>query len=238
MNELTKIILFSGGLDSTYLLYDHVMRKENIYVHHIILKNNTQPRWREELKASRNIVNYLKKYYDHDFTYTESEWSFDSDTVWDAEIETFVAVELVSHINSKKVMYVRGNVRDDLVRNDSLYRATVHSNMEKLWHFGIHKYGDKVIPEVAKPIYHLWKKDIIKKLPVDLYKMIWYCMNPKDGKPCGDCLSCVKHHNAEHGVIYDRDNYTEFKTEHYWEFVEFLKRMRYEQQGGNHELSI
>jgi len=62
--------MFSGGLDSTTSLYKLLKEtKHNIYVHHIILKDNSN-RWKDELYATHDIINYFRKI--RSFDYSES----------------------------------------------------------------------------------------------------------------------------------------------------------------------
>lgn len=52
--------------------------------------------------------------------------------------------------------------------------------------------------QVVAPFLGMWKEDEIKlgvELGVD-FKDCWTCYNPKDGKPCKECLSCVERMDA------------------------------------------
>ena len=70
-NESKNIlVMFSGGLDSTTALCKLLKEtKHNIYVHHIILKDNSN-RWKDELTATHIIIKYLNKI--RPFEYSES----------------------------------------------------------------------------------------------------------------------------------------------------------------------
>ena len=64
------LVMFSGGLDSTTSLYKLLKKTDyNIYVHHIILKDNSN-RWKNELISCNKIINELKKI--RNFEYSES----------------------------------------------------------------------------------------------------------------------------------------------------------------------
>lgn len=64
------LVMFSGGLDSTTSLYKLLKETtHNIYVHHIILKDNSD-RWKTELHSTNNILNYLRNI--RNFDYSES----------------------------------------------------------------------------------------------------------------------------------------------------------------------
>lgn len=67
----TRLILLSGGIDSTYLLA-HALREtqDTVLVHHVHLKN-IEGRDRAEAEACEKIVAYCRETY-RDFKYTES----------------------------------------------------------------------------------------------------------------------------------------------------------------------
>ena len=57
----TILLMFSGGLDSTYLLYYYLSRTSlPLHVHHISMRYPHQQRWRAEDPASESIVAWCK----------------------------------------------------------------------------------------------------------------------------------------------------------------------------------
>ncbi|RLA80191.1 MAG: hypothetical protein DRG78_11470, partial [Epsilonproteobacteria bacterium] len=75
MLKNTILVMFSGGVDSTYMLYHFLKNTEhNIHVHHISLRYPSEPRWKEEDNASREIIKYCRKI--RTFEYSESRFDF------------------------------------------------------------------------------------------------------------------------------------------------------------------
>jgi hypothetical protein len=63
LKKYKTLITLSGGLDSTYVLYEHLKNNptENTLVFHLELIHNKEKRNKEELNACSNIVKELRK---------------------------------------------------------------------------------------------------------------------------------------------------------------------------------
>lgn len=188
---MIQLIMLSGGLDSTYLLYRALKEtNDKVWAHHIILKNLSENRWEAELKATKKIVEYCKNI--RGFGYSESEWGFyfKKYIAWDADVVAFVASQIVPNISlrNEKVVLNTGRVQED----DKI--ATSIRQMEysqAIWEASTKKYEKLVEKEIAKPIKHLSKKDLMKDMPQELIDMVWYCRHDyNNGVPCGQCKSC------------------------------------------------
>ncbi len=199
----TKLIMFSGGPDSLYLLYDHIIKKKDpipIHVHHIILKNNRSPRWKQELESSRKIISYFQKI--RSFDYTESEWELSLDNggfpTWDADIVAFTAAQIVPFIKNRKVQIVTGRIMDDDDSGLSVYQVEF---AQKIWEASTEKFGDKAIKKIHRPLRHLWKKDLVTELldnlPREIVDLTWSCWFPVNGEPCNKCGSCINFNEAK-----------------------------------------
>lgn len=184
-----KLIMLSGGLDSAYVLYKTLKEtSDNVWAHHIILKNLVEVRWEEELESTKKIVEYCQKI--RKFEYSESEWGFNFKRYlgWDIDLVVFTAAQIIPNIyHYGKVTLVTGRVKEDDQVNASV-NQTIHT--QALWEAVIKKHEKYVEKEISKPIRHLYKKDIIKDIPKELFDMVWYCRRSDEGKPCGRCRSC------------------------------------------------
>jgi 7-cyano-7-deazaguanine synthase in queuosine biosynthesis len=186
---MIKLIMLSGGLDSTYILYDAVKNSEDkIWVHHIVLKNSVEVRWKEELIAARKVMEYCRKI--RSFPYSESEWGFHFKKyfVWDIDVIAFTAAQIVPNIAGEdKVTLVTGRVKED--DNNPLSVQQLEYT-QTLWEAASKKFAGKVEKDILKPIREKHKKELITELPLDLLNMVWYCRNSDQGRPCGKCKSC------------------------------------------------
>ena len=202
--KLTNLIMFSGGIDSAYLIHLYIKKEEPIHVHHIIFKSELEDRWKIELECSRKIVEYYKKI--RDFNYTESEWGLgnierNKILLWDVDAINFISAQLVPSILSKKVRHVSGRIMEDDFSESSL-KQTKFSQM--IWEAATEKYRYKAVREIHHPIRHLYKKDLVSDLEFDreVLNLTWSCRIPVDGKPCGVCKSCRVFNAGLNGEIY------------------------------------
>lgn len=200
MREL-KIIPISGGLDSTYLLY-HYLKYTNytIHAHHIILKNEVEPRWEEEYTACKNIVKYCQKI--REFTYTESTWDFPYHC-WDFEVVAFCAGQIARKIcrENDKISLCAGIVLNDVERTSSGVTRT--KRFEGIWAASTITLGKKRSLKFEAPLMCLSKLDLLKRMPKELSNMCWSCRHPIDGATCGRCHACKELNEAKEQ--YDHD---------------------------------
>lgn len=197
---MIKLIMFSGGLDSTYILYDAVKNtNDKIWVHHIVLKNTVEVRWKEELLAARKIMEYCQKI--RRFPYSESEWGFPFKKYfcWDIDIVAFTAAQIVPNIaGDDKVVLVTGRVKEDDNVESSVQQLEY---TQAIWEASIKKFSGRVEDKILKPIKDKHKKDLITELPLDLLNMVWYCRNSDQGRPCGKCKSCKDMIEARKSIV-------------------------------------
>lgn len=181
--------MLSGGLDSAYVLYKTLKdTQDNVWAHHIILKNLVEDRWKEELESTKKIVEYCKKI--RNFSYSQSEWGFyfKSYLGWDIDLVAFTAAQIIPNIfHYGKVTLVTGRVKEDDESSTSLSQTQY---TQALWEAAIKKHERRVEKEISKPIRHMCKKEIIQDIPKELFDMVWYCRKSNEGKPCGRCRSC------------------------------------------------
>lgn len=204
------LLMFSGGLDSTYLLY-HLLKetKNPIHVHHISFRVKPEPRWEAEDDACRKIVEYCKKNY-RDFDYSESKYEFmdfDKYLGKDTDIQLAIAVRVAPNIAidiNKKVIITIGACFEDI--KEQKKRNEINNKILKALLDGIDNkniknkiYNDIYFPLIEDLKYS--KIDMIKNMPYKLYKMTWSCRKPikdKNGNfnKCGRCHSCKDNINA------------------------------------------
>lgn len=177
------LIMFSGGLDSTGVLYKLINSKEELLVHHLYLSNK-ENRAEAEAVAVKKIVDYMKKI--RQFSYTESfhEYpSFNGNFMWDSDIYNFVAGTICLSAKTIKEVAI-GRTKSDIGFATRAERGTKILNI--------------LSPSVKKtyPVGEMTKKEIYDMLPEELRKMTWSCRTPiykdDDIKMCGSCRTCIE----------------------------------------------
>lgn len=177
------LVLLSGGLDSTGVLYKLIHSKEELLVHHLYLSNK-ENRAEAESIAVRDIVKYMKKI--RDFHYTESfhEYpSFNGNFMWDSDVYNFIAGTICSSAKTIKQVAI-GRTKSDAGFAERAERGTKILNI--------------LSPDVEKiyPVADMTKKEIYDMLPEDLRKLTWSCRTPickdNDFKICHSCKTCME----------------------------------------------
>lgn len=178
----TYVVLFSGGLDSTYALWYCVAKTDNpVHTHHVIIRNDVSKRWKEEREACRDIVDYLQKNY-RDFDYSESGFDFFNfrNVNWDVDIALIAGIMVARNIMGLKRI-VSGPTKSDLDRNPHIPSDILKSAIMP---------KDCIYEEGFRPGITKTKKEIYDEMPKELSKLAWSCRHPNNGKPCGECKAC------------------------------------------------
>ncbi len=189
-----KLIMFSGGLDSTYILWYYLTKTNyNVHVHHIILKNTLSDRWKNEKLAVNRIIKYCKNNY-RPFTYSESGFDFFNFSIvtWDVDVAgfvgTMVARNLVLYRNNKpienKIDICIGTCKDDEIKlrrqlgilNGIVRNATL--------------LEPNISPVVERVANNTSKKEMLELLPRGLSDLTWSCRSPRNNTPCNKCKPC------------------------------------------------
>ncbi len=180
------LLMFSGGLDSTWCLWQRCKEGLPTRVHHVVLKDR-EGRQNEEVKATTDIMSYMRKQgWDHLITYSESKVDFGSLFVpynyylwayWSGAIfagdKRLKNVVIPRHSDA----FEDGPDGPYAQASNSAYRTII-------------KEIAKREPNLLFPMIHLTKAEIVADLPEDLRSLAWYCRRPKAGTPCNQCRTC------------------------------------------------
>lgn len=189
--------MLSGGIDSTYLLYDYVGSTNHpVHAHHISIRYPHQERWRAEDPACRHVVAWCRKHL-RDFEYSMSRFDLEFRGVgWDSDLQLLVASKVALNLGRGRVTVALGWCTDDLERapvRDRLERGVTTDLWRALCRSAV---GPDLNEEIAMPIVErgLSKADIVDELPGELLELTWSCRSPilDDGPPsvCGKCHAC------------------------------------------------
>lgn len=193
VSECNLLVMFSGGLDSTGLLYKLFKdNKYKIHVHHMNLINKEK---RNE--AEKIAVNKILEYFNNfDFYFSESTHEypeFNGNFFWDGDISSFISANIANcNKNIKFVAY--GRTASDNMSADSIDRINRSNKI-----FSIICKAQKIYP-----IEKFKKIDIFNELPDELKKITWSCRTPSYNEdliiPCKKCKTC--HEMKKEGIIH------------------------------------
>ena len=200
----TILLMFSGGIDSTYLLYHYLRHTSHaVHAHHVSIRYPHQERWRVEDPASEKIVAWCKDNL-RGFEYSTSRFDLDFRGIgWDSDLQLLVASKVALNLGSRRITVARGMCTEDL------QQPAVRSRRERgvnrnLWHALCQSVagGANLNEELAMPIVErgLSKAEVIAELPDELIALSWSCRSPifadDTPRPCGECHACLVRSSA------------------------------------------
>lgn len=175
--------MFSGGLDSTAMLWNYVKGESELHVHHLYLVNK-ENRARAEDRAVKDIVDYMRSIRDFGFSESYHEYPcYNNNFIWDSDIFSFMAGSICLGMKTIREVAV-GMTASDM--NGRLSARVERAN--KI--FDAFGSGAKKV----YPLMEMTKKQVWEMLPSELREMSWSCRTPlyegEDIRRCGRCRTC------------------------------------------------
>ena len=195
-----KLLMLSGGLDSSYLAWKLIQEGETVHAHHVSLRNNVNPIWKQQLKAVENVLDFIKR---QGCTIEHSTSRFDfydfNSVGFDSDLFLLVAQKVAQNLFLRfdKVDLVLGWLPSDIIRSTSIINRGERKVSQNIWSALIAstKRPERINSEIQTPLitHNLNKLDILYRIPQELSDMTWSCRRPdKEGNPCGRCFSCIE----------------------------------------------
>lgn len=194
MSEIKTIIPFSGGIDSTAVLYS--MLKENpneqfLIVHVLLINGESFNRYKLEHESVKNILKRLKELGFNNFEYKEASMDYLSageiPPVWDIEALNLIMAIYVRDTSVNR--FIKATNFDDFQQDDFLDRI---ENSETIFFAASQKKRHEF--QFEYPQRNKTKQQVIASLPKELLVLTWSCRRPMkvDGElvVCGSCEAC------------------------------------------------
>lgn len=193
MDEVKKppLILFSGGLDSTYLLWQR-LQTTNVEVLYIRgpqgedkteMEDKARERIREWLCTKGKTPYSILKTYDVEMPHGDQS----QDNTFSQLLPWFYAAL------NKSTGYRHSCVEMAYVMGDQI--SYFLNDIARAW--DTLAWAIKGAPvELKFPLIMKHKHAMIKEMPTELYNLIWYCELPENKEACGKCPACYTHRNA------------------------------------------
>jgi len=186
------LILWSGGVDSTLILYKSLIQSNRGCSVRTLSINHPQVAGVKRMKEARAaIVSYLKQRYD--FSTIEIDFQVDGKTIDDIKHDGLTQPLLWLF---PALMYVDD---DEPIVTGDIEGSGVLRHFDKL--LGIVDYSAAILGKritMDTPLLHYSKAEVIKEfrsLDENLFLMTRYCESKKK-KPCMKCGSCIVHATA------------------------------------------
>ena len=190
---MNKLILFSGGLDSTELAWKALNEGHTVHLLHIIYNH---PARHMESLAADVLTNKLLKLFPDKVKQASLTAPIISTSMFIGScspgprvVANRNAIFLNIAINyavSNNITHIEyGAVLDD----QSDYVDCRQEFIEK-----INAIAEDWGVVISAPLIGSSKLDTMKSIPDDIYNSVWSCYEPIDSiKPCGNCNSCRVH---------------------------------------------
>lgn len=198
---IVQLLMLSGGYDSTASLVKLLSEtKDDVWVHHVVLKNDEQ-RNEVETKSVKDIVEYCRKKY-RPFKFSSSEFSYYDHYFlgWDiltvGYISTVIATSIQNRVFEALGEYPEVKVIYGISKNDTGWLADRKPRLEAMFKSNFMNCSEMGIPEpsILYIVDHMPKQEVIEYIPEDLRGMVWACRTPQkvgnDFVACGNCVSC------------------------------------------------
>jgi len=176
---LVKVLVsWSGGLDSTYLLYHHLKNTDyEIHAHHVKLLNHGGM-LKRQLEAVESINPILQKI--RPFKFTQS-----------VQYALPLGDVFISSIDCARICFKEEYDYLDVgwVKNDDGGDAETNLKMMKQVMSAINENDNYTTHQFTwrRPIKHITKKECWDGLPEEIREKIWWC---REEEICGECFQC------------------------------------------------
>jgi hypothetical protein len=192
------LILWSGGLDSTYLLIKTLIEQQDSpHVIRTISLNCPQISGSKKCRGSRNKIKKILNDEGWKFFHTEISLSYESKRYWlgpagedgIAQPAIWAFLGLI-HAMPEETLYL-GYVSGDVAIQYLHEIKGIASEYNSITRKGI---------SISFPIINMEKSEIIENMMSDKVQKkclenIWFCQGD-ESRPCGECQSCIRHNRA------------------------------------------
>jgi 7-cyano-7-deazaguanine synthase in queuosine biosynthesis len=189
MKKKTVLVPWSGGLDSTYLVWSLLKGGHSVYGMYIDLQNNA-----EKVKCEKEALEKLEAYIRSKDCFggnlcrlPDSVVGIGHGGLFDMKQNCIwmlhAAYHCDTHIDEVQIGYVLNDCSVSFI-----------PEMQRFWKALTAFTGltSKKLPPLKFPLIKHMKSEMEHEMPWDLTKNVWFCEVPHGGKPCGSCQSCTR----------------------------------------------
>ena len=180
---MARIVLWSGGMDSTLLLKQQASDFPNDQINALTVLQigNSDGQIKSESKTRKNLLKKLPSNIKHDTVRVKTTYYHNT---WQMPIWLGYLIPQIQNGDIVCMGYLSSDGFDFWSHKEKLENA-FKAHMKLMG-------NDKA--ELTFPLQCYTKGNVIKELKkYKLLKYCWYCGKPKNGKPCGKCTKCLSY---------------------------------------------
>ncbi len=173
---MNKVVLWSGGYDSTLILNDLLKEDDNVKA--LTITHPQLPSIEQEKIAREKLKKKMKPFNHREgLARSDKEWC----------LETWLE-SMVPLIEKESTVYM-GVHMGGMFNKESDYKYLLDT-------FGT--YSKKKDLNIALPLMTLTKPQIIERImKTDLFEDCWTCTKPQGVFQCGECVECKNLYKAQ-----------------------------------------
>lgn len=181
------VILFTGGLDSTYLLYKNLKEGNHVYLVYTKIENNTN-KTKSELHVIDEIIVEMNRLFSPcniTIKYNSVDIYSNSGGIRFKQLPAHLLSMIYSIDDLQSEIQLGYCMNDDMISYIEDFKLLYESYMP---------FCAKGMPELTFPLMKIAKWQMLDELPQSLKDLVFSCEEPQDlCKPCGSCDSCKKY---------------------------------------------
>lgn len=181
-------VLWSGGLDSTYMIQHLLDSNPNnvVWAYYVEIENN-RDKVETEKNAIKTMTPILKQKYSNRFEYCGLACKFSIETKGNLlafyQMPLWISAVVCSTSDKVKEIAIGYIMNDDAISYLDDFRYIVRS---------FDAISKTPYPKIIFPLSKINKEMINSKLDRELKRHVVWCEMPENSKPCGRCHSCER----------------------------------------------
>jgi 7-cyano-7-deazaguanine synthase in queuosine biosynthesis len=193
-------VLWSGGLDSTYLVYSALRAGSTVTPIYVQINNNCEKPAYEEIARKKIRESFCRMALPgilcEDLKLNIGVENLSDSRLLFMQMPIWIIATLYVNPSIQKIL-IGYCMNDDAVS----YLAEI----KKIYHSYKHLMSDKKMPKLGFPLSKIKKREMFIAMPEEISQLTVFCENPTGKIDCGRCDSCERYKHEDLFYRYTRN---------------------------------